>query len=166
MITSRPNVVVIPLSHDSLIISYILLYVSSNYAMKIKLTNFSNWWLFTVHAVQALYIFCKTDGLLCCGVWVPLYRASTITCVTMRILRLEFNHWYHQTLNRIANGLQFALLSESPFSESLVIWTLFQSLKSLKAIWLSVKPRNKWNVCVILYLLGLLYHSKVARKAY
>ena len=40
------------------------------------------------------------------------------------------------------------------------------NFKILKTIWFSAKPSNKWNVHVILDLLGLLYHSAVGKKAY
>ena len=57
-------------------------------------------------------------------------------------------------------------LSVSPLFEPSVIQMLFRILKSQKTIWFSTKSSNKWNACVILDLLVLLYHSTVGRKSY
>ena len=49
-------------------------------------------------------------------------------------------------------------LFKFPLSEPLVIRTLFWILKSQKTPWLSAKPSNKWNACMI-FRLGRLIIS-------
>ena len=99
MITSRPNVVVIPLFHDSLIISY----VSLGYAKKIKISCVLaiNYYC-TGYAAQALFLQ-NRHSLVLYDMGFPLYRAGTVLCI--HVTRCTFINWLLK-LNQTANELQ------------------------------------------------------------
>ena len=104
MITSRTNVVVIPLYHDSdyQLCSYS--YVSSGYAKKIKISCVLaiNYYC-TGYAAQALFLQ-NRHFLVLDDMGFPLYRAGTVLCI--HVTRCTFINWLLK-LNQTANELQF-----------------------------------------------------------
>ena len=116
MITSRPNVVVIPLSITLwLLASYS--YVSSGYAKKIKISCVLaiNYYC-TRYAAQALFLQ-NRHSLVLYDMGFPLYRAGTVLCIHMT--RCTFINWLLK-LNQTANDLQFTKVFSAWLSTAII----------------------------------------------
>ena len=116
MITTKPNIIIIPLIHDSVIVSQ--LHISFKLCNKSK-NQFVQWILYKQHKPS----YCSNNSPLCCSVWICHYNEHQVNAFSSMAICMSIDQHVSkfQTLDLIIYGLNLLKFFLPNFLQSIFI---------------------------------------------